>query len=177
MKEKKINGRVWLIKDQSGKLIDNIDTDQIFHNRHLHITDIKEMGQFAFGNLKGWEDFPSKAREGDLIIVGRNFGSGSSRQQAVDCFKTLGIRAVIAKSFGAIYKRNAINSALPLIQCDGIEDAGLDNGQTIELDLESGKITDKNGEALCTAKPMTDVQMDIYRAGGLFEYAKKVIGD
>jgi homoaconitate hydratase family protein len=106
-----IEGRVWLIPK------DNIDTDMIFHNRYLAITDVNEMGQFTFDNLKGFEDFSKKAKTGDIIISGKNFGSGSSRQQAVDCFSALGIQAIIAESFGAIYERNAINAAFPIIIC------------------------------------------------------------
>ena len=86
---------------------DNIDTDMIFHNRYLSITDIGEMGQYTFDNLSGFEDFAGKTRQGDIVITGKNFGSGSSRQQAVDCFISLGVSAVIAESFGAIYERNA----------------------------------------------------------------------
>ena len=89
----------------------------IFHNRYLAITDIKEMGQYTFDNLKGFEDFSKKARQGDIIITGKNFGCGSSRQQAVDCFSSLGIQAIIAESFGAIYERNAINAAFPIMNC------------------------------------------------------------
>ena len=98
-----LSGRVWVVRE------DNIDTDMIFHNRHLTVTDIAEMGQFAFGNLSGWEDFSSKAKPGDIVVTGSNFGAGSSRQQAVDCFKSLGVTLIVATSFGAIYERNAIN--------------------------------------------------------------------
>ncbi|MFC2121457.1 aconitase/3-isopropylmalate dehydratase large subunit family protein, partial [Bacteroidota bacterium] len=102
-----VEGKVWYIKE------DNIDTDMIFHNRYLAITDINEMGQYTFDNLKGYENFAKKAEQGDIVLTNKNFGSGSSRQQAVDCFKSLGIQCVIAESFGAIYERNAINAAFP----------------------------------------------------------------
>ena len=103
-----IEGRVWYIP------MDNIDTDMIFHNRHLSITDIDEMGQHTFGNLEGYEDFSKKVKSGDIVICGKNFGSGSSRQQAVDCFISLGVQCVLSESFGAIYERNAINAAFPI---------------------------------------------------------------
>ncbi|HHJ09472.1 MAG TPA: homoaconitate hydratase family protein, partial [Bacteroidetes bacterium] len=93
-----LEGRVWVIER------DNIDTDMIFHNRYLTVTDIKEMGQYALDNLEGYEHFPKEARPGDIIITGKNFGAGSSRQQAVDCFKSLGVQAILARSFGAIYE-------------------------------------------------------------------------
>ena len=79
------------------------------------------MGKYTFDNLKGFEDFSKKARPGDIIVTGKNFGAGSSRQQAVDCFKSLGISAIIAESFGAIYERNAINAAFPIITCVELE--------------------------------------------------------
>jgi 3-isopropylmalate dehydratase small subunit len=73
------------------------------------------MGKFAFGNLNGYEDFSKKVGRGDIIVAGKNFGSGSSRQQAVDCFRALGIQCIIAESFGVIYERNAINAAFPIL--------------------------------------------------------------
>ena len=115
-----ITGKVWVIKDEHGNAIESIDTDQIFHNKYLTITEKEKMKDYAFSNLDGWTDFPLKARKGDILVVGKNFGAGSSRQQAVDCFSALGIQAIIGESFGAIYKRNAINSGYPIIECAGI---------------------------------------------------------
>jgi 3-isopropylmalate/(R)-2-methylmalate dehydratase small subunit len=103
-----------------GELYDDIDTDMIFHNRYLHITDLAQMGQYALDNLKGWEDFAQKAQAGDILVAGKNFGAGSSRQQAVDCFRALGIGCIVAESYGAIYKRNAINSGFPIVVLPGL---------------------------------------------------------
>ena len=165
-----IKGRVWVIRDADGKAIDNIDTDMIFHNAHLAITDINEMGKHAFGNLKGWEGFPEKSKKGDIIITGGNFGAGSSRQQAVDCFISLGIGGLVAESFGAIYKRNAINTAFPILECPGIMDANIQSGHEIEIDIKSGRITNSTtGEEIPGLKPFSKVQMDIYNAGSLFK--------
>ncbi len=171
MKPTVLRGRIWLITDKEGRRFDDIDTDMIFHNKWLYITDIDEMGRYAFGNTEGWEDFSEKAKPGDILIVGRNFGAGSSRQQAVDCFKSLGIQAIIGESFGAIYKRNAINSGMPLIEAPGIFDSGLKSGDFIEANLETGEIS-RDGKVIFRAKPMSNVQMDIYQAGELFEYGK-----
>jgi 3-isopropylmalate/(R)-2-methylmalate dehydratase large subunit len=129
-----IEGRIWLIQK------DNIDTDMIFHNRYLSITDIQEMGQYTFDNLKGFEDFPKKAKPGDIIISGKNFGCGSSRQQAVDCFAALGIQAIVAESFGAIYERNAVNAAFPIITCKSLSEMDLKDGDQIRVNLVTGKI-------------------------------------
>jgi 3-isopropylmalate/(R)-2-methylmalate dehydratase small subunit len=169
----KLQGRIWTITDSQRRLIDDIDTDQIYHNAHLAITDIREMGKFAFGNLRGWEDFPSKARPGDIVVVGKNFGAGSSRQQAVDCFVSLAISLLIGESFGAIYKRNAINSGFPVLECDNLTKAGLKSGDQIEVDVASGEIRIVGDEKRTIhARPFSQVQMDIYQAGNLFEYGK-----
>ncbi len=153
-----LKGRIWLVNE------DNIDTDMIFHNRHLAVTELAEMGQYTFGNLPGWEDFPGKAQEGDLVITGPNFGCGSSRQQAVDCFSALGVQALIAPSYGAIYERNAINAGLPVVVAN-LLNSGLRNGTVVELDLETGDVSWDDGKA--QALPFSKVQMDIYQRGGL----------
>jgi 3-isopropylmalate/(R)-2-methylmalate dehydratase small subunit len=172
MKTTTIKGRLWALTDPEGRLYDDIDTDMIFHNRYLHITDVAQMGQYALDNLEGWRDFSQRARPGDIILAGRNFGSGSSRQQAVDCFRSLGIAAVVAESFGAIYKRNAINSGLPIIalpDLTGVAGA-FKSGCEIGIDLKTGQVTmDKR---TYQAQPFSQVQMDIYQAGNLFEYGK-----
>jgi len=152
-------GRTWLLDR------DNIDTDMIFHNRHLAITDIAEMGRHAFDNLEGWEDFSTKARPGDILVVGANFGAGSSRQQAVDCFKSLGIPLIIARSFGAIYERNAVNAGLPVMEAD-LCGSGLESGEEIEVDLITGLIKRADGGEI-QGRPLGAVQLAIYQRGGL----------
>ncbi|MEX0982343.1 MAG: aconitase/3-isopropylmalate dehydratase large subunit family protein [Bacteroidales bacterium] len=157
-----VSGRVWVIPE------DDIDTDMIFHNRHLAITEQSEMGAHAFGNLKGYEHFAAEAAPGDIILAGKNFGSGSSRQQAVDCFKALGVAAVIARSFGSIYERNAINSAFPIVVCDHIFDHGLKTGDRIGINFEKGVVTLPSGNEKIEVTPFSEVQMEIYRNNGLF---------
>lgn len=154
-------GRCWVINT------DNIDTDMIFHNRYLSITDIREMGQYTFDNFEGYEDFASKAEKGDIIITGKNFGSGSSRQQAVDCFKALGVQAIIAESFGAIYERNAINAAFPVMTYSDISNLALKDGDRISVNYRTGEIVNlKNGNK-AVASPFSEVQFDICKRGGL----------
>ena len=157
-----LEGRVWYIKE------DNIDTDMIFHNRYLTITDINEMGQYTFDNLEGYEDFAKKAKPGDIIITQKNFGSGSSRQQAVDCFKSLGVQAVLAESFGAIYERNAINAAFPILNYKSVDDLELEDGDTIKVNFETGDITNLTKEKTVSGAPFSEVQLEIYKNGGLF---------
>jgi len=155
----RIAGRAWIIDK------DNIDTDMIYHNRYLTVTDVAQMGRYTFDNLPGWEDFAAKARPGDIVVAGENFGCGSSRQQAVDCFKSLGVALIIAKSFGAIYERNAINNAMPIMTADLIS-AGLADGDRIEVDFTSGEIRLPDGK-VATGRAFSEIQMDIYRRGGL----------
>ena len=158
----KVEGRAWVIKK------DNIDTDMIFHNRYLSITNIDEMGQYAFDNLKDYENFAQQVKRGDIVIVGKNFGCGSSRQQAVDCFKSLGIGVIIAESFGAIYERNAINSAMPIIIAGEITKK-IDDKDTISVDFLTGEINDKTQVKTYQAKPFSKVQREIYERGGMLE--------
>ena len=160
-REPLIEGRIWLVSR------DNIDTDMIFHNRYLAITDIKEMGQYTFDNLKGFEKFAQQAKPGDIVVAGKNFGCGSSRQQAVDCFLSLGISAVIAESFGAIYERNAINAGFPVIACTSLPEIELGDGDIVRINLKTGKITNLRSESEFTAEPFSDVQYGIYQRGGL----------
>jgi len=155
-----ITGRVWVI-DKS-----NIDTDMIFHNRYLSITDIAQMGRYTFDNLAGWEDFARKASPGDIVITAENFGAGSSRQQAVDCFKSLGVQAIVARSFGAIYERNAINAALPVLAGDLIS-PGLDNGEDITINLAIGEVKRHRTGEILRVEPFSEIQMAIYQRGGL----------
>ena len=163
-----LKGRLWVLKE-NGKLFSDIDTDMIYHNAHLAVTDIDKMGQYAFGNLEGYKEFADKALPGDLVLAGDNFGSGSSRQHAVDCFRALGVEAVIARSFGAIYKRNAINSGFPIIELPDLPDDMFNQFEIAELNLEEGTLL--AGDNRCQGNPMSSVAMDIYLAGGLFQYA------
>ncbi len=163
-------GRAWVLL-REGKLIDDIDTDMIFHNKYLAITEISEMGQYAFDNLEGYRDFAKKAQPGDIVITGQNFGSGSSRQHAVDCFVALKTSCVAAQSFGAIYKRNAINSGFPILTIKEIDLAKVKSGDVVEMDSDAGLIK-KDGKIVGKLEPLSTVQKDILKAGNVFEYAK-----
>ncbi|MFH2142660.1 MAG: aconitase/3-isopropylmalate dehydratase large subunit family protein [Bacteroidota bacterium] len=157
-----VEGRIWYVKE------DNIDTDMIYHNRYLAITNINEMGQYSFDNLKGYEDFAKKAKAGDIIVTQKNFGAGSSRQQAVDCFISLGIQCIVAESFGAIYERNAINAAFPILTYNSISNLELTEGDNVRVNYQTGEITNLKNNKTIKANPFSDVQMDIYYKGGLF---------
>ena len=165
-----IKGRARIITVPEGGLMDDIDTDMIFHNKYLSITDIEKMGDHTFETLDGYEDFASSVESGDIIIAGGNFGCGSSRQQAVDCFISLGVSLVVTRSTGAIYKRNIINSGFPFLEVPELDVSAIEEGEMIEIDLEKGTIkTERDG--LVQGTPPTSVQLDICRAGGLFAYS------
>jgi 3-isopropylmalate dehydratase small subunit len=125
------------------------------------------MGQYAFDNLAGYNDFAKKALKGDIVIAGKNFGSGSSRQQAVDCFVSLGVQALIARSFGAIYERNAINAAFPVLTYESFEKIDLKNHDTLTVNLLTGEATNERNGLKTKINPFYDAQTEIYRKGGL----------
>lgn len=157
-----VKGCAWVINK------DNIDTDMIFHNRYLTITNIEEMGPYTFDNLMGYEQFSKQAKKGDVVIVGKNFGCGSSRQQAVDCFKALGVSVIIAESFGAIYERNAINSAMPILVSPDITSL-ISDKDDLEVDFATGTIVDRTKNKVYEARPFSMVQKTIFLRGGLLE--------
>jgi len=138
----------------------------IYHNRYLSITSIADMGQYTFDNLQGYEKFAKEAKKGDIVIAGKNFGAGSSRQQAVDCFKSLGISVIIAESFGSIYERNAINSAMPILVADNITNE-IRQGDILSVDFLTGKIFDKTQNKVFYSKAFSNSQLGIYKKGGL----------
>jgi 3-isopropylmalate dehydratase small subunit len=156
-------GRVWLINK------DDIDTDMIFHNRYLTITDINEMGQYSFDNLAGYEHFAKEAKKGDIIVTGKNFGAGSSRQQAVDCFVSLGISCVLSESYGAIYERNAINAAFPILTYSPeiLKELALANGDTVRVNFITGEIENVANGKKTKIQPFFDAQTQIFEKGGL----------
>ncbi len=128
------------------------------------------MGQYALDNLAGWEDFAGKAQSGDIVVAGANFGCGSSRQGAVDCFRALGIAALVAKSFGAIYFRNAVNTGFPVLACPDLDAAHLANGDSVHIDMDATEWRNESrGADLPPLTPVSSVQREIMAAGGLFK--------
>jgi 3-isopropylmalate dehydratase small subunit len=126
------------------------------------------MGQYTFDNLENYEDFAKKVKPGDIIVTGKNFGSGSSRQQAVDCFKALKVQIIIAESFGAIYERNAINAAFPIMTYNNINKLDLKDEDNIQVNFETGEIINLKNNKTINADKFSEVQMEIYKNGGVF---------
>lgn len=161
----RISGTVW-------KYGDDINTDVIFPGKYTYtITNRVEMGEHALEDLD--PTFHLRVQPGDIIVAGRNFGCGSSREQAVICLLAKGVGAIIAKSFARIYYRNCINNALPALICPEAADA-LKHGDTVEIHLKAGEIRSPRG--VFTFPPLPDTIMAIFEAGGLIPYTRRKLG-
>ncbi len=160
-----IKGRVW-------KFGDDINTDIIFPGKYTYtISDPAEMAQHAMEDAD--PRFAKEVRSGDLIVAGKNFGCGSSREQAATCLKAAGIGAVVAKSFARIYFRNAINLGLPIIQCPELVDQ-VEAGDELTIEFSKGVITHKGVQY--SFPPLPESVMAILETGGLIPYVRKKLG-
>jgi len=161
----KIIGRVW-------KYGDDVNTDVIFPGKYTYtVTDPKEMAKIALEDLDA--DFAKNVQKGDIIVGGKNFGCGSSREQAASCLLYAGVGAVIAKSFARIYFRNCINFGLPaLTSAEAV--ANLKNGEHIEIDMEKGEIKTESG--VYKFPPLAKEIVGIFDAGGLIPYTQRKLG-
>lgn len=155
------HGIVW-------KYGDNVNTDVIFPGRYTYqIMTPEDMATHALEDLD--PAFAKKVKPGDVIVAGKNFGSGSSREQAAACLKAAGVQAVVARSFARIYFRNAINIGLPVLQSYEAVDA-LETGDHVDLDLGRGEIRSARGTFRFL--PLPPSVIGIIAAGGLIEYTK-----
>ena len=152
------------------KYKDNVDTDVIIPARYLNTSNHFELAAHCMEDID--KDFVKTVKSGDIIIGGRNFGCGSSREHAPIAIKTSGIAAVIAQSFARIFYRNAINMGLPIIECAeaAIES---DGGDEIEIDLKSGKIKNITKNKEYQGETFPDFMVELFLAGGLIAYAKE----
>jgi 3-isopropylmalate/(R)-2-methylmalate dehydratase small subunit len=152
------------------KFGDNIDTDVILPGKYLVLIDPNDLAKHAMEGLD--PAFPEKAAQGVIVVGGKNFGCGSSREQAPIALKYAGIKCVVAESFARIFFRNAINIGLPVIECKGISDA-VDNGDEIDVDFEAGKVQNiTNGKTLQAPK-LPPFIVEILADGGLIENLRK----
>lgn len=155
------HGKVW-------KYGDNVNTDQIFPGKYTYTANTpEEIAAHAFEDLD--PSFAGAGQEGDVIFGGKNFGCGSSREQAVTCLKYKGVRALVAKSFARIFYRNAINQGLAAIVCPAAVDAA-QPGDAVEIDLTTGVIRLPSGEF--SFPPFPEHARAILQAGGLVEFVK-----
>jgi len=149
-----------MIKGKVFKYGDNVDTDVIIPARYLNVSDRNELAAHCMEDIDG--EFVSKVNEGDLIVAGKNFGCGSSREHAPIAIKYSGIK---------IFCRNAINIGLPILECaEAVK--SIENGDRVEVDLNSGMITNITKGSTYKAESFPEFMQDIIKAGGLINYVK-----
>ena len=159
----KITGKIW-------KFGDNVDTDLIIPARYLNVSSGAELAKSCFIDHR--PEFAGTVATGDVIVAGRNFGCGSSREHAPLAIKEAGITLVVARSFARIFYRNAFNIGLPLLECDEAYD-GLTDGEPADIDPETGEITGAQGQNF-HAKPIPEFMRRLVEAGSLVNYIKEV---
>lgn len=148
---------------------DNVDTDVIIPARYLNTSDPKELAVHCMEDLD--PGFAGKVKPGDIIVAGRNFGCGSSREHAPIAIKASGISCVIAKTFARIFYRNAINIGLPIVECpEAAEDIG--DGDVVEVDFDTGTITNMTKNKSYKAVPFPGFMQEIIKADGLVGYIR-----
>ena len=148
---------------------DHVDTDVIIPARYLNTSDPKELAKHCMEDLD--KDFPEKNRDGCIIVAGKNFGCGSSREHAPIALKASGVPLVIADSFARIFYRNALNIGLPIIECPEAA-AEIRQGDELEVDLSSGVIEDLTTSRRYQAMPIPPFMQQLIQAGGLMAYLK-----
>jgi 3-isopropylmalate/(R)-2-methylmalate dehydratase small subunit len=162
----RLRGKVW-------RFGNDIDTDAIIPARYLNTSDPQELARHVMEDAD--KSFPSKVRPGDIIVAGKNFGCGSSREHAPIAIKAAGIQAVVAKSFARIFYRNAFNIGLPIFE---LPEADLiKEGDEIEIDADTGIIRNITKSEEYNAKPIPPFMQELIRAGGLIEWVKKRLGN
>ncbi len=160
-----LRGRVW-------KYGDDVNTDVIFPGKYTYtIQEPKEQAKHALEDLD--PTFVKAVQPGDIIVGGKNWGNGSSREQAVGCIKYSGVTAIIAKSFARIYFRNAVNNGLVPIVCPAAVDA-IQNGETVEINLDTHTIS--CGAGTFTFPPFSSTLLAIIETGGLVPMLRRKLG-
>ncbi|MBR4168761.1 MAG: 3-isopropylmalate dehydratase small subunit [Lachnospiraceae bacterium] len=146
---------------------DNVDTDVIIPARYLAIQDRNELAEHAMEDID--RDFVRNLKKGDLVVAGKNFGCGSSREHAPLVLKVSGVSCVIAETFARIFFRNAINIGLPIIECPQAA-AAIKNGDQVEVDFDSGEIKDLTSGETFQGAPFPEFMQKIIVNGGLINY-------
>jgi len=161
----RLTGKVW-------KYGANVDTDAIVPARYLNVSTPEELALHCMEGID--PEFAQGVQPGDIIVATANFGCGSSREHAPLAIKGAGVSCVIAKTFARIFYRNAINIGLPILECQAAEE--IEGGQTLEVELETGKIRNLDTGQTFQAEPYPEFMVGIIRAGGLIEYTRKELG-
>ena len=148
---------------------DNVDTDVIIPARYLNAPDEKSLAAHCMEDIDG--DFAGRVQPGDMVVGGRNFGCGSSREHAPLALKACGVKCVIAKSFARIFYRNAINIGLPILECPEAVD-GISGGDQVGVDFSSGVIINETTGQRFQAAPFPEFVNEIIASGGLLASLK-----
>ncbi|MCX5656844.1 MAG: 3-isopropylmalate dehydratase small subunit [Candidatus Omnitrophica bacterium] len=157
----KIKGKVWIFGD-------DINTDDIISAKYLITTDPKELGKHCLEVAD--KDFSAKVGEGDIIVAGKNFGCGSSREHAPWSIKGCGVSCVIAVSFARIFFRNSINIGLPILECSRATE--IKQGDFLEVDLKEGKISNFTQGIIYNTQPFPEFLQELINRGGLMSWVK-----
>ena len=160
----KITGRAW-------KYGDSVNTDYIIPGRYMELTDPNEMAKHAMEGID--PTFVVKVQKDDIIVAGKNFGCGSSREHAPLALKYAGVSCVIAESYARIFYRNAVNIGLPALECPNITMA-VEQGDALESDLGAGTITNLRSCTKLRFTPLPPFMLDVLNAGGLVPYLSKL---
>ena len=155
-------GKVWVLGD-------DIDTDIIIPTEYLALKTIDDMKQYGFSPLR--PELAGQIEKGDIIVAGKNFGCGSSREHAPVAIKAAGISCVIAKSFARIFYRNAINIGLPILECPAASEA-INEGDIVSVNFDTGVITDETTGQTFQAAPFPEFIQNIIKQGGLMNSLK-----
>lgn len=148
---------------------DHVDTDVIIPARYLNISDFKELAEHAMEDID--TTFAPNVRPGDIIVAGKNFGCGSSREHAPVVLKVKGVQCIVADGFARIFYRNAINIGLPVLEI-GSQVEQIEAGDDVEVDAAAGVVTVRNKNLTIRTKPLPDFCRHIAEAGGLVQYIR-----
>ncbi|MDR0843313.1 MAG: 3-isopropylmalate dehydratase small subunit [Acidobacteriota bacterium] len=158
-----------IIRGKLYKFGDDVNTDEIIPARYLNTSDPKELASQVMEDAD--PKFPSLVKPGDIIVAGKNFGCGSSREHAPLAIKAAGVACVVAESYARIFYRNAFNIGLTIMEAAVAADA--ETGQVLEVDTTTGKIVNITLQKEYVAKPIPAFMQELIAAGGLMEYVRK----
>ncbi len=160
----KAEGKVW-------KFGDDVDTDLIIPARYLNTSDPASLAKHCMEDADPL--FAGNVSQGDIIVAGKNFGCGSSREHAPIAIKAAGVACVIAKSFARIFYRNAFNMGLAILECE--ETDRLNTGDRLSVDFDAGEIVSEHTHEKFTTKPIPRFMQELVQSGGLMEHIRKQI--
>ncbi len=147
---------------------DNVDTDAIAPGRYMKAA-IEEIAKHCLESIS--PSFAPSVRKGDIVVAGRNFRMGSSREQAPEALKQLGVAALVAESFAGLFYRNSLNLGLPAVACPGAKT--IKEGDALDIDFENGRITNRTSGKVLPCEPIPPHLMQMVRDGGLLPHLEK----